>query len=175
MTELAPIDPIALTLELAAIDSTTYHEGNAGDFLAEFLGGRGWEVEKTAVAQPPDSGSQGERCNVYAGARGETPDIVFSTHLDTVPPYIAPTEDGDFLYGRGVCDAKGIIAAQIAAAEALRAAGYRIGLLYVSGEERDSAGAMLANEHPAGAGFSSMESPRITGWRWPRRAHCALW
>jgi acetylornithine deacetylase len=70
-----------------------------------------------------------------------------------VPPYIPFTEDGDFLYGRGVCDAKGIIAAQVAAAEALRAAGFQIGLLFVSGEERDSAGAGVANLVPKGSRF----------------------
>jgi acetylornithine deacetylase len=73
--------------------------------------------------------------------------------MDTVPPYIPFSEDEDFLYGRGVCDAKGILAAQVAAAEALRAAGFRIGLLFVSGEERDSAGAQAANLSPKGSRF----------------------
>ena len=82
-----------------------------------------------------------------------SPDLVFSTHLDTVPPYIPFTEDADFMYGRGVSDAKGIIAAQVAAAESLRAAGLRIGLLFVSGEERDSAGAKVANDSPKGSRF----------------------
>jgi acetylornithine deacetylase len=150
---MIPTDPIQLTLELAQIDSTTYHEGPAGDFLAEFLARRGWAVEKTPVRQPAESGSGDPRWNVYAAVAGETPDLVFSTHIDTVPPYIAPTEDDEFLYGSGVCDAKGIIAAQIAAAEALRAAGFRIGLLFVSGEERDSAGAKAANEQPKGSRF----------------------
>jgi acetylornithine deacetylase len=150
---MIPTDPIQLTLELAQIDSTTYHEGPAGDFLAEFLARRGWAVEKTPVRQPAESGSGDPRWNVYAAVAGETPDLVFSTHIDTVPPYIAPTEDDEFLYGRGVCDAKGIVAAQIAAAEALRAAGFRIGLLFVSGEERDSAGAKAANEQPKGSRF----------------------
>jgi acetylornithine deacetylase len=73
--------------------------------------------------------------------------------MDTVPPYIPPTEDEDFLYGRGVSDAKGIIAAQVAAAEALRAQGFRVGVLFVSGEERDSAGAKAANLNPKGSRF----------------------
>jgi len=73
--------------------------------------------------------------------------------MDTVPPYIPFSEDAEFLYGRGVCDAKGILAAQVAAAEALRAAGYKIGMLFVSGEERDSAGAKIANESPKGSRF----------------------
>jgi acetylornithine deacetylase len=153
MIDTSPIDPIRLTLELAAIDSTSYREGAAGDFLAEFLTARGWAVEKTPVPQTSEDASGEPRWNVYASAAGETPDLVFSTHTDTVPPYIPPSEDADFLYGRGVCDAKGIIAAQIAAAEALRAEGFRIGLLFVAGEERDSAGARTANEQPKGSRF----------------------
>jgi acetylornithine deacetylase len=147
------LDPIQLTLSLCKIESTTYNEGAVGDFLADFLAGRGWAVEKTPVPQPAESGTANVRWNVYAGTAAETPDLVFSTHLDTVPPYIAPTEDAEFLYGRGVSDAKGIIAAQVAAAEALRAAGFRIGLLFVSGEERDSAGAKAANINPRGSRF----------------------
>ena len=149
----APIDPIALTRRLCAVESTTYHEGAAGEFLAGFLKERGWGVEMTPVEQPPESVAAGERWNVYAGAPGETPDLVFSTHIDTVPPYIPVSEDEEFLYGRGVCDAKGIIAAQIAAAESLRAQGFCIGLLFVSGEERDSAGAKAANLRPKGSRF----------------------
>jgi acetylornithine deacetylase len=148
-----PIDPIRLTRELCAIESTTYHEGAVGDFLADFLDGHGWTVEKTAVEQPAESAHGGARWNVFAGMAGETPDLVFSTHMDTVPPYIPFTEDAEFMYGRGVSDAKGIIAAQVAAAEALRAAGLRIGLLFVSGEERDSAGAKAANLAPKGSRF----------------------
>jgi acetylornithine deacetylase/succinyl-diaminopimelate desuccinylase-like protein len=147
------LDPIRLTLALCRIESTTYNEGAVGDFLADFLAGRGWAVEKMPVPQPAESGTASARWNVYAGMADETPDLVFSTHVDTVPPYIAPTEDAEFLYGRGVSDAKGIIAAQVAAAEALRAAGFRIGLLFVSGEERDSAGAKAANLNPKGSRF----------------------
>ena len=148
-----PIDPIRLTRQLCEIESTTYHEGAVGDFLADFLSRRGWEVEKTPVPQPSESAAAGPRWNVYAGVAGETPDLVFSTHLDTVPPYIPFTEDDEFLYGRGVCDAKGILAAQVAAAEALRTAGFRIGLLFVSGEERDSACAKAANDSPKATRF----------------------
>ena len=147
------LDPIWLTRELVAIDSTTYHEGAAGDFLGEFLAARGWAVEKTPVPQPEESGRVGERWNVYAGPAAGIPDLVFSTHMDTVPPYIPFTEDADFMYGRGVSDAKGIIAAQVAAAERLRAQGYAVGLLFVSGEERDSAGAKVANENSKGSRF----------------------
>jgi acetylornithine deacetylase len=147
------LDPVGLTRQLCEIESTTYHEGAVGDFLAEFLAGRGWEVEKTPVAQPAESASAGPRWNVYGGVREQTPDLVFSTHMDTVPPHIPFSEDTEFMHGRGVSDAKGIIAAQVAAAEALRAAGLRIGLLFVSGEERDSAGAKAANLRPKGSRF----------------------
>jgi len=147
------VDPIALTRQLCEIESTTYNEGKVGDFLAGFLAEQGWQVEKTAVPQPPESATAGERWNVYAGIAGQTPELVLSTHMDTVPPYIPYSEDGEFMYGRGVSDAKGIIAAQVAAATALRAAGLRVGMLFVSGEERDSAGAKVANLAPKGSRF----------------------
>jgi acetylornithine deacetylase len=147
------IDPIALTRQLCEIESTTYHEGPVGDFLADFLAARGWEVEKTPVAQPAESATAGARWNVYAGIPGQAPELVFSTHMDTVPPYIPYSEDDEFMRGRGVSDAKGIIAAQVAAAEALRAEGLGVGLLFVSGEERDSAGAKAANLAPKGSRF----------------------
>lgn len=154
MPLLSEMDPIRLTRELVEIESTTYQEGPVGDFLAALLAGRGWHVEQTPVPQPAESASNQPRWNVYAGpADGSAPDLVFSTHMDTVPPYVPFREDDEFLYGRGVCDAKGILAAQIAAAENLRAAGFRIGLLFVSGEERDSAGAKVANETPKGSRF----------------------
>jgi acetylornithine deacetylase len=152
-TEPARLDPIELTRQLCEIESTTYHEGAVGDFLAGFLAGREWAVEKTPVAQPEESASSEPRWNVYAGEGGEKPDLVFSTHMDTVPPYIPFTQDAEYMYGRGVSDAKGIIAAQVAAAEALRSEGFQIGLLFVSGEERDSAGAKAANEAPKGSRF----------------------
>lgn len=148
-----PIDPIRFTRQLVEIESTTYHEGAVGDFLAEFLAARDWDVEKTPVSQPADSGTDGPRWNVYGGKAGQTPDLVFSTHMDTVPPYMPFREDDEFIYGRGVSDAKGIIAAQVAAAEALRAEGLAVGVLFVSGEERDSAGAKAANLAPKGSRF----------------------
>jgi acetylornithine deacetylase len=153
MNELQPLDPVRFTRELCEIESTTYNEGAVGDFLARFLTGRGWTVEQTPVPQPPDSATDGPRWNVYAGIEDRKPDLVFSTHMDTVPPYIPFSEDAEFIYGRGVSDAKGIIAAQAAAAEALRSAGYAVGLLFVSGEERDSAGARVANLSPKGSRY----------------------
>lgn len=148
-----PIDPIGLTRQLCEIESTTYNEGAVGDFLADYLAGRGWAVEKTPVPQSEANAGGGARWNVYAGNAGETPELVFSTHMDTVPPYVPFREDAEFVYGRGVCDAKGIIAAQVAAAEGLRAEGFKVGMLFVSGEERDSAGAKVANKAPKGSRF----------------------
>lgn len=153
MHDIAPIDATRFTQQLCEIESTTYFEGAVCDFLANFLEGRGWQVEKTPVPQPTESAGKGPRWNVYAGPMGRNPDLVFSTHMDTVPPYVPFREDEEFIYGRGVCDAKGIIAAQVAAAEALRTEGFRVGLLFVSGEERDSAGAKVANESPKGSRF----------------------
>ena len=153
-----PIDPIQLTRQLVDIESTTYHEAPAGEFLAGYLASLGWEITRQPVPQPDPArtpgGGTGPRFNVYASQKGTTPDVVFSTHMDTVPPFLGPCrEDADFLYGRGTCDAKGIIAAQIAAAEKLRAAKVKVGLLFVVGEERDSAGAKVANQHPVGSRF----------------------
>jgi len=90
---------------------------------------------------------------VYASIPGVTPDVVFSTHMDTVPPFFGCTEDEDYLYGRGTCDAKGIIAAQVAAAVRLRDEGVKVGMLFVVGEERDSAGAKVANTEARGSRF----------------------
>jgi acetylornithine deacetylase len=95
-----------------------------------------------------------ERFNVFAiSPQQPKPLIVFSTHMDTVPPFIFSSEDGTRIYGRGSCDAKGIIAAQVAAAERLREQGIYVGLLFLVGEERDSLGAKVANQHPGGSKF----------------------
>ena len=147
------LDPVQLTRRLVDIESITYNEGAVGAFLADFLAARGFAVEKMPVEQPRESRSTSERFNVFACVPGRTPGVVFSTHMDTVPPFIPSAEDGEFLYGRGACDAKGIIAAQIAAAERLRDTGVEPGLLFVVGEERDSAGARVANQHPRGSRF----------------------
>ncbi|HKO17754.1 MAG TPA: hypothetical protein VJU82_02595, partial [Acidobacteriaceae bacterium] len=91
------IDAIDLTRKLVNIESISYHEGAVGAFLAEFLEGERYAVERMPVQQPDlaltPGGGQGERFNVYAGAAGEVPDVVLSTHMDTVPPFIASTED----------------------------------------------------------------------------------
>jgi acetylornithine deacetylase len=93
---------------------------------------------------------ESDRANIYATSPEQPhPSVVFSTHMDTVPPFISSSEDATRIYGRGSCDAKGIIAAQIAAAEQLRQQGIYVGLLFVVGEERDSLGAKVANEYAA--------------------------
>ena len=131
-----PIDVVALTRQLVDIESTTGNEGTVGAWLAGFLRDRGYSV----LEQPFD----GKRMNVIA-AVGE-PEVVFSTHFDCVPPFFPSRVEGGILYGRGACDAKGILAAQVAAAERLRATGEtRVGLVFVGGEERGSDGAKAAN------------------------------
>jgi acetylornithine deacetylase len=138
---------IRLTRELIDIDSTTGREAEAGEFIARTLEGLGWRVER----QPVKDG----RFNVIAatGAPGP-PTVVFSTHFDCVPPFFSSGEKDGRLHGRGACDAKGTLVAQIAAAERLRAAGRTdVGLLFVVGEERGSEGAKTANLTPPGSTF----------------------
>ena len=130
--------------ELIDIDSTTGREGDAGRWLATRLRAMGYTVAEQPVA--PD------RFNVLATL--DAPLVVFSTHYDCVPPFFQSSVRDGRLYGRGACDAKGILAAQVFAAEQLRAAGIRrVGMLYVVGEERGSDGAKLANEKSAGSKF----------------------
>lgn len=144
-----PIDPVTLTRQLVDIESITENEAAVGHFLSTYLTGLGFQVEKMPV--PHSAGH--ERFNVYAGIANTTPDVVLSTHIDTVPPFIASSEDDTHIYGRGSCDAKGIVAAQIAAAERLREMGVRVGLLFLAGEERGSHGAKIANTQPKGSRF----------------------
>jgi acetylornithine deacetylase len=138
------VDLLALSRALIDIDSTTGREAEAGRWLAGYLRGLGF----TVTEQPVDD----TRFNVIAGAR--QPAIVFSTHFDCVPPFFPSRLEGDRVVGRGSCDAKGILAAQVAAADVLRRAGEtRVGLLFVVGEERGSDGARAANLSPAGSRF----------------------
>ena len=140
------MDLFALTRRLVDIESITPNEGTVGDFLCDELCRRGFDAEKMPV--------EGARANVVATSPGHPrPDIVFSTHMDTVPPFIPSSEDGTRICGRGSCDAKGIIAAQIVAAEKLRSEGLHVGLLFLVGEERDSIGAKAANQHSIGSRF----------------------
>jgi acetylornithine deacetylase len=135
------MDAVTLTRQLVDIESITGNEAKVGNYLNGELLRLGYQVQKTPV--------EGDRFNVYATSPEQPePSIVFSTHMDTVPPFIPSSEDSAKIYGRGSCDAKGIIAAQIAAAERLRREGKYVGLLFVAGEERDSLGAHVANERP---------------------------
>jgi len=140
------MDLFALTRRLVDIESITPNEGSVGSFLCDELRSRGFESAEMPV--------EGARANVLATWPGHArPEIVFSTHMDTVPPFIPSSEDETRINGRGSCDAKGIIAAQIVAAEKLHAEGVHVGLLFLVGEERDSIGAKIANQHPIGSRF----------------------
>ncbi len=144
MDPLAPVDVVALTRALVDIDSTTGGEVEAGQWLAAYLTSRGF----TVMRQPVDE----TRFNLFATI--DPPAVVFSTHVDCVPPFFGSRVDGDRLYGRGSCDAKGILAVQVAAVDALRRRGEtRVGLLFVVGEERGSDGAKTANEYADGCRF----------------------
>lgn len=137
-----------LTRALVEIDSTTNHEKKAGDFLFSYLSAltSSYKGHLECIPVAPD------RDNIFAAWGG--PVVTFSTHMDTVPPFFPFREDQEFLWGRGTCDAKGIIAAMIAATERLLVSGTRnIGLLFVVGEERDSAGARAAARQRRGAKF----------------------
>jgi acetylornithine deacetylase len=128
-----------LTRKLIDIPSVTGDEKAVGEFLKSHLEHLGYQVEMQEVAE--------DRFNLIA-TTGTSPRIVFSTHMDTVPPHIVSSEDEERIYGRGACDAKGIIAAQIAAAERLRAEGVNcIGLLFTVDEETGSLGAQIANKN----------------------------
>ncbi len=140
------MDLFALTRRLVDIESITPNEGAVGNFLCDELRRCGFEANKMLV--------EGARANVLAIWPGHPrPEIVFSTHMDTVPPFIPSSEDDTMIYGRGSCDAKGIIAAQVVAAEMLRAERVYVGLLFLVGEERDSLGAKVANQHAIGSRF----------------------
>src|SRR5215217_2873974 len=129
-----------LTRQLIDIPSITGDELAVGHYLARYLEQLGYRVERQEVAQ--------DRFNVIAVTEAP-PRIVLSTHMDTVPPFIESREDKEFIYGRGSCDAKGIIAAQIFATEQLRADGVNeVGMLLTVDEELGSAGAQAANKHP---------------------------
>jgi acetylornithine deacetylase len=140
------MDVIALTRQLVDIESITGNEAPVGEVLHGELCRLGYQAVKMPV--------EGNRFNVYATSPQQPkPTIVLSTHMDTVPPFIRSSEDATRVYGRGSCDAKGIIAAQIAAAERLREDGVYVGLLFLVGEERNSLGAQVANRQSPGCKF----------------------
>ena len=143
------MDLFALTRALIDIESITLNEEAVGNYLFDYLeplaaryNGR---VERVEV--------EPRRFNVFA-QWGDELDVTLSTHMDTVPPFVAAREDGEFIWGRGACDTKGIIACMIHAVEALLAGGHRnLGLLFVVGEERNSAGAYRAAKDPRGSRY----------------------
>jgi acetylornithine deacetylase len=138
------LETIAFARRLIDIDSTTGRERAAGEWLAAQLARRGYTVARQTLSDG--------RFNVFATL--DDPVVVFSTHFDTVPPFFRSDVRDNALHGRGSCDAKGILAAQLAAVERLRAAGERrVGLLFVVGEERGSDGAALANTTPTRSKF----------------------
>jgi acetylornithine deacetylase len=142
------MDLFKLTRTLIDIDSVTPNECEVGTYLLEYLSDlanrHGGAVERLEVAP--------QRFNVYA--RWGDPIVTLSTHMDTVPPFVSSREDSEYIWGRGACDAKGIVAAMIAAAVRLLETGIRnLGLLFVVGEERGSAGAIAAAKTPRGSQY----------------------
>ena len=143
------MDVFALTRALVDIESITNNEERVGlhirDWLRALAKRYGGRVE-TMEVEP-------RRFNLFAQF-GDRVDVTLSTHLDTVPPFFASREDDEHIWGRGACDTKGIIACMIAAVEALLESGQRsIGLLFVVGEERNSAGAYRAARDPRGSRY----------------------
>jgi len=154
------MDVVAFTRQLVDIESITGNEGPVGDFLRGELNRLGYEAKKMRV--------EGERCNVYATTTQQPrPAIVFSTHMDTVPPFIRSSEDERRVYGRGSCDAKGIIAAQVAAAETL-------GCFSSLAKNVTALVRKLPTNKLTDASFSSTASPPKIGWQLPRKAPCVL-
>ncbi|BCS35451.1 succinyl-diaminopimelate desuccinylase [Luteitalea sp. TBR-22] len=136
-----PLDVVALTRRLVDVESTTGQEAVVCAMVGEELERRGYAVTRQVVTD--------RRVNILATVG--TPEVVFSTHMDCVPPFSPSRLEGERIHGRGSCDAKGILVSQLAASEALRAAGEtRVGLLFVVGEERGSDGAMIADRLSTG-------------------------
>lgn len=144
---LPPSDPVDIATWLMSTDSTSGHEHALMSAFADALARRGWEVTRIPV--------RGGRIDVLA-TTGAGPFVTLSTHLDTVPPYIPPRRDETRLYGRGSCDAKGIAAAMLCAAERLRARGRSVAMLFVVGEETTHDGAHAADAWARATGFRSI-------------------
>jgi len=131
-----PLDPVELAVELMRIDSTSGREGEVIALADGLLSGRGWRTRRIPVSAGRD--------DLLATAH-DAPAVTLSTHLDTVPPFVPPRRDERRLYGRGACDAKGIAATMVCAAERLREGGIPVALLFVVGEETTHDGAHAAN------------------------------
>jgi len=138
-----------LTRALIDTESITGNEQRAGlqllEYVSDLAARYGGRVERSEV--------EPNRANVFA-CWGDRPVVTLSTHMDTVPPFVPSREDDDFIWGRGACDTKGIIATMLKAAESLLESGVRnFGVLFVVGEERNSAGAYHAAARPKGARY----------------------
>jgi acetylornithine deacetylase len=132
------LDPLQIARRFIDIPSVTGEEAAMAAACADVLRTGGWNVRLDPVTA--------DRANVVATL--DAPRLLLCSHLDTVPPFFPARQDGDWLYGRGACDTKGIIACMLAAAERLAQDGIRdVGLLFVVGEETDSIGAKHANAH----------------------------
>ena len=130
------MDALELARQLIRIESISGNEANVVNFLANYLDNLGFDVELQEA--------ETNRPNIYA-RRGD-PDVVLSTHTDTVPPYVELREDDEHLYGRGACDTKGLMAAMLKASERLIAENVTdFGVLLLVGEENGSVGAKVAN------------------------------
>lgn len=141
-------DLYALTRALIDIDSVTPNEKAVGEFVSARLHGLAQRFGGVVERMPVEE----NRFNVFF--RLDQPVVTLSTHLDTVPPFFPSREDDDHIWGRGACDVKGIIAAMMHAVEALAESGERrVALLFVVGEERNSAGAYAAARQPRGSKF----------------------
>ena len=141
-----PLNLVAETRRLVDVDSTTGAEARLGRLVTELLESRGWRVRHQPVSA--------DRFNVVATLDEGAPLVTLSTHYDCVPPFFPSHVEGGRIHGRGACDAKGILVAQLAAAERLRAQGRRdVALLFVVGEERGSDGAAIANQQPLPSRF----------------------
>lgn len=145
-------DLVAFIRRLVDIPSVSGNEREVALFLEKDLGERGFSLTMQEVAEG--------RLNVYATSPGVLPKVVLCTHLDTVPPFFPSSEDGEYVYGRGSCDAKGILATMVLAAVSLRQQGVdEVGLLFVVGEEVDSIGALAANRLESRARYVVVGEP----------------
>src|SRR4051812_12247052 len=133
-----PLDPIRFTRQLVDVESITGNEIACGELLSRELSAAGMNVKHVQVKEG--------RFNLLATFPATPyPEVFLSTHFDTVPPFIPSREDAENIYGRGSCDAKGIIAAMTAAALRLHEEKKDVGLLFLAGEEQGSDGAKIAN------------------------------
>uniref|UniRef100_K3WGI3 Amidohydrolase-related domain-containing protein n=1 Tax=Globisporangium ultimum (strain ATCC 200006 / CBS 805.95 / DAOM BR144) TaxID=431595 RepID=K3WGI3_GLOUD len=142
-------DVLELSCGLMNIESTSGNEEAVGKALENWFTSHGWKVELQKVAPQGDAAVKADRYNVYASRTGnKSPSLLFNSHMDTVPPFLPARTDGKTLYGRGSCDAKSLVAAQMIASQKLVEAGFAedVGLLYVVSEETDHSGMKKANE-----------------------------